>query len=126
MGYKHTTIHADFIEGQPRQGSSGKEERDSDAEKKSLFGRKREHSESNHINTSNVRSQLQDTLPVSSSQEKHENNVILVVWDGDDDPDNPLNWPAPKKWLITGMLCSMCLFIGLGKRRLRLLFATGN
>lgn len=24
----------------------------------------------------------------------------LVTWDGDDDPDNPRNWPKPRKWLM--------------------------
>lgn len=25
----------------------------------------------------------------------------LVVWNGPDDPDNPMNWPVRKKWIIT-------------------------
>lgn len=40
-------------------------------------------------------------------------NIILVVWDGDNDPENPMNWSVGRKWLTTALLCSMCLFIGL-------------
>jgi hypothetical protein len=59
--------------------------------------------------------------------------IILVDWDGvriywlptkgihadvcspdqDDDPENPLNWSPSKKWANTGLLCLMCLCIGL-------------
>ncbi|MCO5585480.1 hypothetical protein L7F22_039413 [Adiantum nelumboides] len=46
-----------------------------------------------------------------SSHEK--DNIILVDWDGENDPANPMNWSAKKKNLTTGMLCMMCLFIGL-------------
>lgn len=39
--------------------------------------------------------------------------IILVDWDGPDDPENPRNWSLSKKWTNTGLLCVMCLFIGL-------------
>ena len=42
-----------------------------------------------------------------------DDNIILVTWDGDDDVENPMNWPASKKYFTTGLLCAMCLFIGL-------------
>ncbi|KAJ9474114.1 putative drug/proton antiporter YHK8 (putative) [Pseudozyma hubeiensis] len=42
-----------------------------------------------------------------------DDNIILVVWDGDNDPENPMNWSIGRKWLTTALLCSMCLFIGL-------------
>ncbi|EST04504.1 Major facilitator superfamily [Kalmanozyma brasiliensis GHG001] len=42
-----------------------------------------------------------------------DDNIILVVWDGDQDPENPMNWSIGRKWLTTALLCSMCLFIGL-------------
>ncbi|PWN46583.1 MFS general substrate transporter [Violaceomyces palustris] len=42
-----------------------------------------------------------------------EGNIILVMWDGDDDPTNPMNWSLTRKWITTALLCSMCLFIGL-------------
>jgi MFS transporter, DHA1 family, multidrug resistance protein len=25
----------------------------------------------------------------------------LIEWDGPDDPENPMNWPASKKWIVT-------------------------
>lgn len=28
----------------------------------------------------------------------------LIVWDGPNDPENPMNWPASKKWIITVVL----------------------
>lgn len=31
----------------------------------------------------------------------------------DDSPENPMNWPAKKKYFTTGLLCAMCLFIDL-------------
>lgn len=40
-------------------------------------------------------------------------NVIVVDWDGPDDPQNPMNWSLGKKWINTSLLCAMCLFIGL-------------
>lgn len=33
--------------------------------------------------------------------EEEENDPNLVDWDGPDDPGNPMNFPAWKKWLIT-------------------------
>ncbi|KAN0061379.1 hypothetical protein ACQY0O_006226 [Thecaphora frezii] len=42
-----------------------------------------------------------------------DDNIILVVWDGPDDPENPMNWSLTRKWITTSLLCAMCLFIGL-------------
>ena len=42
-----------------------------------------------------------------------DDNIILVVWDGADDPENPMNWSLTRKWITTSLLCAMCLFIGL-------------
>ncbi|KAL8291342.1 hypothetical protein RQP46_002320 [Phenoliferia psychrophenolica] len=38
--------------------------------------------------------------------------IILVDW-AENDPENPMNWPRWKKWLMTDLLCLMTLFIGL-------------
>lgn len=35
----------------------------------------------------------------------------LVVWNGPEDPDNPMNWPQWYKWLITGTLGMMTFCI---------------
>lgn len=41
----------------------------------------------------------------SSSVEKSSSNV--VNWDGDDDPLNPMNWKASKKWTNLGIIAMM-------------------
>ncbi|PWN38477.1 MFS general substrate transporter [Meira miltonrushii] len=52
--------------------------------------------------------------PIDLQLSAHDkDNIILVDWDGEDDPTNPMNWSLRKKNLTTGMLCMMCLFIGL-------------
>ncbi|PNP78901.1 hypothetical protein FNYG_07766 [Fusarium nygamai] len=37
-----------------------------------------------------------------------------VGWDGSDDPNNPMNWPAKKKWSCIGALSVMTLLTPLG------------
>ncbi|KAK2597322.1 hypothetical protein QQS21_006096 [Conoideocrella luteorostrata] len=43
----------------------------------------------------------------------HESNIVIVTWDGPDDPRDPFNWPLWKKWwavglgLIASFTCSM-------------------
>ncbi|GAA6012222.1 hypothetical protein JCM10207_002767 [Rhodosporidiobolus poonsookiae] len=38
--------------------------------------------------------------------------IVLVKFE-EGDPENPLNWPRPRKWLITFLLCAMTTNIGL-------------
>jgi DHA1 family multidrug resistance protein-like MFS transporter len=38
-------------------------------------------------------------LPRNNSQKKKDPN--LIEWDGPDDPENPMNWPVTKKWIVT-------------------------
>lgn len=33
----------------------------------------------------------------------------IVDWDGPDDPENPLNWPAGRKWGLIGILAMVTL-----------------
>jgi hypothetical protein len=33
----------------------------------------------------------------------------IVDWDGPDDPENPLNWPARRKWMNIGLLSAITL-----------------
>ncbi|GAA5969590.1 hypothetical protein JCM11641_008170 [Rhodosporidiobolus odoratus] len=40
------------------------------------------------------------------------NKIVLVKFE-EGDPENPLNWPKPRKWLITFLLCAMTCNIGL-------------
>ncbi|KAF9637313.1 putative mfs multidrug protein [Lasiodiplodia theobromae] len=44
-----------------------------------------------------------------ANQEARDPN--LVVWNGPEDPDNPMNWPQWYKWLITGTLGMMTFCI---------------
>lgn len=34
----------------------------------------------------------------------------IVWWDGEDDPANPFNWPASKKWIHVGIV-SLITFV---------------
>ena len=38
---------------------------------------------------------------------KEETDDFIVDWDGDDDPENPLNWPSRKKGIIIALLSSL-------------------
>lgn len=56
-------------------------------------GRPSSHSDSTHIES-----------PSSSESEKKPEAVEdpnLVTWDGDDDPENPKNWPIRRKWAVS-------------------------
>lgn len=44
------------------------------------------------------------TKEVAESQDPN-----AVGWDGPDDPENPMNWPAKKKWSCIGALSVMTL-----------------
>ena len=35
----------------------------------------------------------------------------IVDWDGDDDPQNPLNWPSAKKWRNIAVVASLALLM---------------
>lgn len=53
-----------------------------------------------------------DDLDQAITTDHHANSKI-VDWDGPDDPDNPMNWPTRKKWMITislGMLTWVVTF----------------
>lgn len=52
----------------------------------------------------------------ANAEKQHEKPIEaadpnIVGWDGDDDPDKPLNWPARKRWLITVTLGFVTLCI---------------
>ncbi|CAD6442598.1 f42aebb5-e7a6-4ad3-be1c-b77f14329f51 [Sclerotinia trifoliorum] len=48
---------------------------------------------------------------LSLKREKEEHDPNLVTWDGPDDPENPMNWPAKKKWCITVILGVMTFVV---------------
>jgi DHA1 family multidrug resistance protein-like MFS transporter len=37
----------------------------------------------------------------SKKKEQKEKDPNLIEWGGPDDPENPMNWPAKKKWIVT-------------------------
>lgn len=37
--------------------------------------------------------------------------VIWTEWDGDDDPENPFNWPSSRKWMTTIITCIFTLVV---------------
>ncbi len=59
-----------------------------------------------------------EDLPTKSSRSPslvHGKDPNLVQWDGPDDPENPQNWSARRKWLmivvVTLMSVNVCVFI---------------
>ncbi|GAA5899784.1 hypothetical protein JCM6882_005434 [Rhodosporidiobolus microsporus] len=47
-----------------------------------------------------------------NSDDFDKSKIVLVKFE-EGDPENPLNWPRPRKWLITFLLCAMTTNIGL-------------
>ncbi|GAA6006278.1 MFS transporter [Rhodotorula paludigena] len=45
--------------------------------------------------------------------DKFDKDKIVLVRFEEGDPENPLNWSRPRKWLITFLLCMMTVMIGL-------------
>lgn len=41
--------------------------------------------------------------------ELEEKDPNIIEWDGEDDPENPRNWPSRKKWTNAGLLSAMTL-----------------
>lgn len=52
-----------------------------------------------------VMSKHEDADVAVTIQESNDPNV--VNWDGPDDPEKPLNWPASKKWINIALLSSI-------------------
>ncbi|KAJ5506928.1 Major facilitator superfamily domain general substrate transporter [Penicillium expansum] len=47
-----------------------------------------------------------DGYPVSGSRAEgpcFAQEIVIVRWDGEDDPEDPYNWPIRKKWQVTGI-----------------------
>lgn len=49
----------------------------------------------------------QDSTSQDAAVEPTKNDPNVVGWDGDDDPECPLNWTGNKKWLNGGLLAAM-------------------
>lgn len=59
-------------------------------------------------------------LPASSGRQAHKTSTVAaahpapddpnaVWWDSDDDPENPYNWTAGKKWSVVAVLAFLTL-----------------
>jgi DHA1 family multidrug resistance protein-like MFS transporter len=44
-------------------------------------------------------------------EEQQEKDPNLIEWDGPNDPENPMNWPATKKWRVTIAMGLMTLCV---------------
>lgn len=53
-------------------------------------------------------------LPATVHRQQKERDSNLVGWDGDHDPENPLNWSDGYKWWITFQLSMLALAASLG------------
>ena len=47
----------------------------------------------------------------ATEPEQTEKDPNLIEWDGPDDPENPMNWPKTKKWIVTLTLGFMTLCV---------------
>lgn len=43
--------------------------------------------------------------------EQGDKDPDLVDWDGPDDPENPMNWPVQRKWVVTMVLAWTCVWV---------------
>lgn len=53
------------------------------------------------VDTEALKNVSSDEEPGESSQDEESH---LVHWDGDYDPQNPLNWSPARKWVIIGLI----------------------
>ncbi|RDW57448.1 hypothetical protein BP6252_13786 [Coleophoma cylindrospora] len=44
-----------------------------------------------------------ETRNTSSRGSSNDPDIIVLTWDGPNDPENPFNWPLWKKWWVTGL-----------------------
>jgi hypothetical protein len=59
------------------------------------------------------------SLPIRTSTEGDQSGNI-VTWDGDNDPENPMNWSMGKKWLTIALISILTLvtYVFSGRQRL--------
>lgn len=65
---------------------------------------------SNNTNEEDLSDKDLETGDVEAEKKKHEEpprDPNLIVWDGPNDPENPMNWPQSKKWIVTVALGMM-------------------
>jgi hypothetical protein len=52
---------------------------------------------------------LEKDIEKGAAEEASESDPNIVFWDGPDDPQNPMNWPALKKWGTKSPVSTACL-----------------
>lgn len=50
-----------------------------------------------------------DGAPIPERDQAHDKNI--VTFDPEGDAENPLDWPAPYKWCIVGLLAFMAFTV---------------
>ncbi|KAK0215505.1 major facilitator superfamily domain-containing protein [Armillaria fumosa] len=45
-----------------------------------------------------------DSRCVNGTMTSTEEKIVVVSWEGDDDPENPKNWSLTQKWIVTGLI----------------------
>ncbi|KAJ9144990.1 Major facilitator superfamily protein [Pleurostoma richardsiae] len=55
-----------------------------------------------------------ESSPVTKNEVADNQDADVVSWDGPDDPENPMNWPAKKKWLNVAVLSILTVITPLG------------
>lgn len=50
----------------------------------------------------------------SKEQAEEQNDPNVVFWDGENDPENPLNWPSARKWAAISMVSAVTFLTPLG------------
>lgn len=48
-----------------------------------------------------------DKSPANTQNDNTGTDEFVVDWDGDDDPQNPLNWPSSKKTIVIVLISSL-------------------
>lgn len=77
---------------------------DKDIEKEAGFGVSRSASVTSE--------QAQDAKEADNNAEKSDPNIVF--WDGDDDPQNPMNWPGTQRWGAVAVVSAITFLTPLG------------
>ena len=48
---------------------------------------------------------------LSSNGENSKNTSDTIDWEGPDDPQNPLNWPESRKWVLIALVSSFSFIV---------------
>jgi multidrug resistance protein len=64
------------------------------------------------VNT-NHSNDLESGQETSSIQEESAEDANIVSWDGQSDPENPMNWPSWRRWILINLVGFITLMAGL-------------